>query len=69
MIESQKTELSTKEINELLKTYHNLTNILESIVDKRVLYNKEFIKSLDNSLDKVAQNQTTTITNFSNFIS
>jgi len=69
MIESNKIELDEKDVNKLFKAYYNLTNMLETIFDKRILYEDEFIVGLDNSLKQVAQNKTKKVTNFSDFIS
>ena len=69
MSTSRKIELTQQNINGLLNAYDNLTTILESIIDRKVLYKNEFIQKMDSALEEVEKKNTTPVNSFSDFIS
>lgn len=68
MPETKKIEVDSRDLNRLLKAWYDITNILETMVDKADLYQPDFLDSMNTAMDDVKAKRTTVVSNFSDFI-
>jgi hypothetical protein len=68
MPETKKIEVDSRDLNRLLKAWYDITNILETMVDKADLYQPDFLDSLNAAMDDVKAKRTTVVSDFSDLI-
>ncbi|PIU83907.1 MAG: hypothetical protein COS68_01560 [Elusimicrobia bacterium CG06_land_8_20_14_3_00_38_11] len=56
------------ELSKILKAYNTIGDFLETFLDRRTLYKKEFSNGLTIAIKEVAHRKTKTVENFSDFI-
>ena len=62
-------KVSKEEINKLLDAYNIISNFIEQHIKLEVLYKKEFIKGMQETLDEVSKNKAKKIQAFKDFCS
>lgn len=60
-------KVSKEEINKLLDAYNIISNFIEQHIKLEVLYKKEFIKGMQETLDEVSKNKTQKVRTFKDF--
>ncbi len=59
--------VSKEEINKLLDAYNIISNFIEQHINLEVLYKKEFINGMQETLDEVGKNKTKKVRTFKDF--
>lgn len=61
--------ISRETLAEVIRAYHTIGDFLETVVDRRDLYQKRFTDGLDRALEEVRQKRTRRVNTFEEFIS
>ncbi len=69
VITKGQVRVPAEELSKILRAYNTIGNFLETFLDRRILYKKEFKNGLDNAIKEVNHGRTKKVKNYTDFIS